>query len=367
MLGSAAVLAAAIAIPLTGWLLARRGRLGAPSPSSSCRARSRLLRQSAHILLEGAPGDIDVAARARRASSRVPGIEAIHDLHFWTLTSGRALGERPHPGARGHAPAPRCSRAVQMLLQGGGGRRPCDDPGRVGRRDDVPRVEPGARVTSVRGRTARCEQGGSDEVLHRDPVRGSFWRARSWRSYLATGALQRRGDEAAVEDGGADRDVRPESVGRQARAVETKNPIPATPEAWKAGLAHYRENCVTCHGAPGVDASEIGQGLNPPAPDLTLPRVQARPDGELFWIVSNGIRDDRHARVLPDAQARGDLEDRRVPPPPAGAVGRGAEDPRARRRTRSTTTRRPRRPPRSPAAPSPTPHTHAPGTPPHKH
>jgi len=74
------------------------------------------------------------------------------------------------------------------------------------------------------------------------------------------------------------------------RAPATKNPMPASPETWKAGLAHYRENCVVCHGAPGVDAGEIGEGLNPPAPDLTLPRVQARPDGELFWIVGNGIR-----------------------------------------------------------------------------
>ena len=31
-------------------------------------------------------------------------------------------------------------------------------------------------------------------------------------------------------------------------------------------------------------------GLNPPAPDLTLPEVQTKSDGELFWIVGNGIR-----------------------------------------------------------------------------
>lgn len=74
------------------------------------------------------------------------------------------------------------------------------------------------------------------------------------------------------------------------RAPKDKNPVAAGAETFRSGLAHYRENCVTCHGAPGVDASEIGTGLNPPAPDLTLPRVQARPDGEMFWIVSNGIR-----------------------------------------------------------------------------
>jgi len=74
------------------------------------------------------------------------------------------------------------------------------------------------------------------------------------------------------------------------RASSEKNPFSGKPEALRDGIEHYKENCVVCHGAPGVDAGEIGQGLNPPAPELTLPRIQKRPDGELYWIVSNGIR-----------------------------------------------------------------------------
>ena len=74
------------------------------------------------------------------------------------------------------------------------------------------------------------------------------------------------------------------------RASKASNPLPASAEVWRDGLAHYRENCADCHGGPGIEASEAGQGLNPPAPDLTLPRVQKRPDGELYWIVANGIR-----------------------------------------------------------------------------
>jgi len=74
------------------------------------------------------------------------------------------------------------------------------------------------------------------------------------------------------------------------RAPNRKNPLPATPENLRGGLAHFRENCVVCHGAPGVDPGEIGQGLNPGAPDLTLPRVQARTDGQLFWLVDEGIK-----------------------------------------------------------------------------
>ena len=75
----------------------------------------------------------------------------------------------------------------------------------------------------------------------------------------------------------------------QKRAPIRTNPF-AKPEDIRAGLAHFKENCLDCHGAPGVEESEFGQGLNPPAPDLTLPAVQRMRDGELFWVVSNGIR-----------------------------------------------------------------------------
>jgi mono/diheme cytochrome c family protein len=74
------------------------------------------------------------------------------------------------------------------------------------------------------------------------------------------------------------------------RAPDRKNPLPASVENLRGGLAHFRENCVICHGAPGVDPGEIGQGLNPGAPDLTLPRVQSRTDGQLFFIVDEGIK-----------------------------------------------------------------------------
>ena len=61
-----------------------------------------ILRQSAHILLEGAPGDIDLPL-VRERLLRLPGVEQVHDLHFWTLTSGlhsctvhiRASSDRP--------------------------------------------------------------------------------------------------------------------------------------------------------------------------------------------------------------------------------------------------------------------------------
>lgn len=55
------------------------------------------------------------------------------------------------------------------------------------------------------------------------------------------------------------------------------------------GFEHYDEMCVTCHGAPGIDPSETGQGLEPSAPDLSKVAETWSP-GELFWIIKNGIR-----------------------------------------------------------------------------
>lgn len=47
-----------------------------------------ILRESGHILLEGTPRHIDLSA-LRREILDVDGVEALHDLHFWTLTSGK--------------------------------------------------------------------------------------------------------------------------------------------------------------------------------------------------------------------------------------------------------------------------------------
>jgi cobalt-zinc-cadmium efflux system protein len=46
-----------------------------------------LLRQSVAVLMESAPGHIDVDA-VRTALRMVPGVDDVHDLHVWTITSG---------------------------------------------------------------------------------------------------------------------------------------------------------------------------------------------------------------------------------------------------------------------------------------
>lgn len=74
------------------------------------------------------------------------------------------------------------------------------------------------------------------------------------------------------------------------RAPNTKNPVPPTAEVLRAGLEHYREMCVMCHGAPGIPPGEVGKGLNPPPPNLASADAQEGSDGELFEVIARGVR-----------------------------------------------------------------------------
>jgi cobalt-zinc-cadmium efflux system protein len=85
-LGSAGVLAAAIVILATGWRYAdpiAGALIGVLVLASSW----SVLRDSLHILLEGAPRGLDAAALGRRLTE-MPGVVEVHDLHVWTITSG---------------------------------------------------------------------------------------------------------------------------------------------------------------------------------------------------------------------------------------------------------------------------------------
>ncbi len=57
-----------------------------------------------------------------------------------------------------------------------------------------------------------------------------------------------------------------ESVDRRAKDIEVPD---LDDEALQlAGINDFNEMCAACHGAPGREPEAMGQGLNPPAPDL---------------------------------------------------------------------------------------------------
>jgi len=75
-----------------------------------------------------------------------------------------------------------------------------------------------------------------------------------------------------------------------AEARKATNPIPVSPRALAAGLAHFADHCATCHGNDGSGQTAIGRNLYPRAPDMRRRETQTLTDGELFHIIENGVR-----------------------------------------------------------------------------
>ena len=86
LLGSVGTVAAALIVRATGWLPA--------DPLASLfvtllvmRAAWRLVRESVEVLLEATPAHISLGSVRGRLEA-IAGIESVHDLHVWTVTSG---------------------------------------------------------------------------------------------------------------------------------------------------------------------------------------------------------------------------------------------------------------------------------------
>jgi mono/diheme cytochrome c family protein len=75
----------------------------------------------------------------------------------------------------------------------------------------------------------------------------------------------------------------------EARAGEVTGQPPTDAAALFHGFEHYHEICVQCHGAPGMDRGELGQGIQPEPPRLDE-EAEDWSDAELFWITKYGIR-----------------------------------------------------------------------------
>jgi mono/diheme cytochrome c family protein len=73
-------------------------------------------------------------------------------------------------------------------------------------------------------------------------------------------------------------------------AKNTKNPYAATAENIEPGMEHFADHCATCHANDGSGNSEVGPNLYPKAPDLRLAQTQDLTDGEIFYIINNGVR-----------------------------------------------------------------------------
>jgi mono/diheme cytochrome c family protein len=86
----------------------------------------------------------------------------------------------------------------------------------------------------------------------------------------------------------AARNVRHLAIPSNARSAQ--NPLLDSPEGRREARLHFADHCATCHANDGGGRTLIGDGLYPKPPDLRLPETQNLTDGELFWIIENGVR-----------------------------------------------------------------------------
>ena len=69
-----------------------------------------------------------------------------------------------------------------------------------------------------------------------------------------------------------------------------QNPEVMTDEKWAEARQHFVEHCSACHGTDGRGDTTFGKNMYPKVPDLAGAQTQGLSDGEIFYIISNGIR-----------------------------------------------------------------------------
>ncbi len=69
-----------------------------------------------------------------------------------------------------------------------------------------------------------------------------------------------------------------------------KNPITATAANVAAGKEAFGHYCVACHGMDGQNTGvPFAENMSPPPPLLLSKDVQSYSDGQLKWVVENGL------------------------------------------------------------------------------
>lgn len=115
---------------------------------------------------------------------------------------------------------------------------------------------------------------------------------------LLVGAAAGAAVYAGVYDIGADaphakptfwtiQQLRDRSIAVRARTIAPPADL-GDPRRVATGAGLYAEMCGGCHLGPGVEKTEISQGLYPQAPDLS--RTSGRPPSEQFWVIKHGVK-----------------------------------------------------------------------------
>ncbi|HKW68646.1 MAG TPA: cytochrome c3 family protein [Terriglobales bacterium] len=73
-------------------------------------------------------------------------------------------------------------------------------------------------------------------------------------------------------------------------ARRQKNPLQANPQNLEEGRSNFLARCEVCHGQDGSGLTPVGGNLYPRVPDLRAAPTQALSDGEIHYIIENGVQ-----------------------------------------------------------------------------
>jgi mono/diheme cytochrome c family protein len=105
--------------------------------------------------------------------------------------------------------------------------------------------------------------------------------------FLTRGGLSARVEPSWLEARAA-RAVRKAAIPSAFR--DRSNPLPASARILAEARAHFADHCASCHGNDGRGQTELGRNLYPRPPDLRAEATQSLSDGELFYVIEDGIR-----------------------------------------------------------------------------
>lgn len=74
------------------------------------------------------------------------------------------------------------------------------------------------------------------------------------------------------------------------RARQEKNPLKLTSENLREGREEFLARCASCHGHDGTGLTDMGRNLYPRTPDLRSNQTQNLSDGEIHYIIANGVQ-----------------------------------------------------------------------------
>lgn len=84
------------------------------------------------------------------------------------------------------------------------------------------------------------------------------------------------------------RAIRNWSIPRHER--QARNPMPSSSEVLEQGRLDFQARCSVCHGIDGSGRTALGRGLYPRVPDLRCAKTQSLSDGDLHYIIENGVQ-----------------------------------------------------------------------------